>query len=120
MPPYPGFVSGTYRAKSPVAASERTVNWYVEPLTGLGKNRAALFPIPGERVWSAGSTGFGRGLFEVGGRLFGVFGPNLDEILVEGSRVTRFSTLPIDVNPTPILHNTDGGDTLFVAAGRNL
>lgn len=117
MPPYPGFVSGTYRAKSPVSVAERTVNWYVEPLPGAGKNAAALFTIPGETVFSVGTTGVGRGLFEVGGRVFGVFGDVLEEIFQDGGRTTRMTQLAVDGAQVPVLHNTDGGDTLFVAAG---
>lgn len=120
MPPFPGFVSGSYRAKSPVAASERTVNWYVEPLPSSGKNAACLLPIPGETVFSVGTVGVGRALFEVGGRVFGVFGEHLDEILVDGTRVSRSTTLTPDPSPAVLLHNTDGGNTVFIVSGRTL
>lgn len=117
---YPGIVSGTYQAKNPVAASERTVNWYVEPLPASGKNAACLLPIPGEKVFMLNTFSPGRALFEVGGRVFAVCGPDLVEVLSDGSRLHRYAALAPDPFPAVLLHNTDGGNQLFIVSGQQL
>ena len=126
MPAIPNFLGGSYTAQSPLVDQERTVNLYLERAEAPGASaRLALYPIPGFRVSSTGTTGFGRAHLAVGGREFCVIGTDFIEINQFGVRTSR-GTVAIDGNPATISSNGDGGGSdaldigeLFITSGGN-
>lgn len=74
------------QSKRPQDDPQRTLNWYPEK---TGKT-LTLKPRPGTTLkWRFAINGGGRNLLSLGGRLFGVRGAYLQEILPDGSSVVR-------------------------------
>ncbi len=69
-----GFVGPSAPSQSPIADCERTVNYYVEPLSQTARSRAALYPSPGFSTLSTVSQVGGRALYEMNDLCFGVWG----------------------------------------------
>ena len=119
MPAIPNFLGGSYTAQSALVDQERTVNMYLERAEAPGATaRTALYPIPGFRVSSTGTTGFGRAHFATGGREFCIIGTDFIEINQFGVRTSR-GTVAIDGNPATISSTGDAGGELFITSGGN-
>jgi hypothetical protein len=114
----PSWVGGTYISQSVVAANERTVNFYVEPINAPGaKARGALYPRPGVDVFATVSTaGVWRARFAENGRAFGIIGSTLYEVFADGTMTSR-GTVAIDGNPATICSNGDAGGQLGITSG---
>ncbi|HYE88055.1 MAG TPA: hypothetical protein VEA16_16950, partial [Vicinamibacterales bacterium] len=116
---YPGFCGGSYVSQSPIAANERTVNFYVERLElPTGKSRDVLYPSPGVESLATASTTGGRAHFAQDGREFCVIGPTFYEVSSAGALTSR-GTVTVDQYPATICSNGDGGDQIFVTSGNN-
>lgn len=116
---YPAFIGGSYQSQSPLAADQRTVNFYVERLEVPGvKSEAALYPTPGVSAFLAAGTGPIRALGEGpgGSRAFAVAGSSLVELASDGTVTTR-GTVLADALPAQIVHNGPNGGQLLVASG---
>lgn len=123
---WPGFVGPSYISQSPIAANERTVNYYIEQVESGGMTKAALFPTPGVTSVSGGpSSGTGRANFFQNGRHFLIVGAFLYESDVAGILTTRLVTgvadgsLVLDNRPATINGNGDAGGQLFITSGGN-
>jgi hypothetical protein len=115
---YPAFIGGSATSQASVASGERTINWYVEPLTAAGaKNAAALYPTPGTALFSA-ATGAApvRALFQQNDRVFAVVGAEFVEVDAAGGRTVR-GTVALDTAPATITANGDGGGQVFITSG---
>lgn len=120
MPPYPGFLFGSYEAQSPIADCEALINMYPETSESPGaKSKMVLYPTPGVEAFTTTPTPHvgGRGMFTNGdGRVFGVTGLRLYEYLTDGSYVER-GTVTGDSNPAYFCSNGDGGNQLGICSG---
>lgn len=114
---YPAFIGGSYESQSPLAASERTVNFYVERLESPGaKNRAALYPSPGLRSFVTVTDSPVRALAGApGGRAFALVAGTLYEIFANGTATSR-ATIGADVRLATISHNGPNGGQLFITS----
>jgi hypothetical protein len=118
MARFPGFIGSSYRSQSPIAAQERTVNFYTERIETPGaKAQVVLYPTSGVEVFSpAGNESPGRAMYALGGRMFAVIGPTFYEIGPGGVRTVR-GVVAVDANPATIVGNGDGGSQLFITSG---
>lgn len=119
---FDSFVGGSYKSQAITADSERTVNWYVEPMEVPGATtRAALYPVPGVESLAEAYTGVGRAHFAMDGREFVIIGDWFSDVLEDGS-LTSHGTLPAGASPvdtrTPatIDSNGDGGQELLIVS----
>lgn len=124
MPPYQGFVGGSYVAQSPVADGEQLMNAYLEPLgVQSGRSRLAMYPIPGVEELDEVASSPGRGghivlVHEGVEREFAVIGTKFGEIGATGA-FTSIGTVAVDANPATASYNGDGGGQVFVTSGNN-
>lgn len=116
---YPGFVGPSYTSQSPIADSQRLVNWHVERLENArAKVPAAIYPTPGVRVFATPPEGSpGRGIWAQDGRCFAVSGHKLNELDAAGG-VTDRGTVTADLNPATGNFSGDGGEEFFVTSGQ--
>lgn len=118
---YPFFIGPAYTGQSVNLDAERCVNLYVEPSESQGaKNVAALYPTPGIDVVGTLPLYPCRGLYEVNGRSFAVYGNGLFEILTLSpfTYVLR-GFMATDAKPATLCSNGDAGNQLFVTSGGN-
>lgn len=113
----PGFIGGSATSQSPIAAMERTVNWYVEPLPRTGKNEAALYPTPGQRAIVQVPDVGTRALFAMNGRVHAVMGGTVYEVFPGTATATSRGSVPQDGNPAQIVSNGAAGGALLVVSG---
>ena len=120
MPPYPGFVGGSYVAQSQSAANERTINWYVERQeVQTGKSQDVLYPAPGYTTLATNTATGGRAhAYHWSGREFAVQGTAFVEISQAGT-ITSRGTVAVDQYPATICSNGDGGNQVFITSGNN-
>ena len=116
----PGFIGGSNYSQSLIAEVERTVNWYVEPLTSVAKNQAALYPTPGQSPLITVSDVGTRGLLSVNGRTHGVIGPSVYELLPSTQAATSRGSVTQDNNPAQLAYNGAAGGQIAIASGGNL
>lgn len=92
MARFPLFVNGAYRALSPTADDEQTINWYPERYKEEAPGAVtemALYPTPGVATHMNVIEGLGgRAAFSMNGRTFFVIGSKLVEMLT-GSYLIR-------------------------------
>src|ERR1700722_505280 len=88
----PGFIGGSYRSEAIFADVQRCVNWYAEIVeSGVGENSSVLYPTPGTVIFGTAASSLGtttgkpRGIIELNGQVFCVFGPGFYEILSTGA-----------------------------------
>lgn len=116
-----GFVGPAYRSQSMSADIEALINWYMEPIeSGLGNNKAALYPCPGFSRVLLLPTGPIRGVFTQDGRMWAVGGAVLYEVTVNASGVWAFvarGTMLVDGNPVSWASNGDAGHQLVCCSG---
>lgn len=121
MPAFPGFIGGSATSQSMMADAERTVNWYVEKMTGEGaQGRQALYPTPGFEpyVLTGPITDLGmRAGLSINGRTFVVVGTGVYELLASRSAIRR-GTVAQDSNLAQIVAN-GVGDQLLIGSGGN-
>lgn len=120
MPPYPGFVGGSYVAQSPIAANARTMNLYCErqEIEGTTAPQDVFYPIPGVTTLDTAVVSPGRAHFAQDGREFVVIGPTLYEVSSVGTLTSR-GTVALDGNPATMCSSGDAGDELFITSGNN-
>jgi hypothetical protein len=114
-----GFCGGSYQAQSPLADSERTINFYPENSEDTDSTTdMSLYPTPGVRVVTAGtiSPGFAHAAFD--GREFAVFGNQFVEISQAGVRTVR-GAVTLGDTPATLSYNGKAGQQVLVTAGRN-
>lgn len=118
MPPYAGFIGGSYRSQSPITDQEQTFNWYLEKAESAGATSPnSLYPTPGVESFTEMMAIGGRANFSATGlRAFQVYGADLVETFIDGTNIVR-GTLATDSNPATICTNGDGGGQLFITSG---
>lgn len=116
---YPHFVNGSFASRSGVVALERTINWYIKPMSSPGaRNRVALFPTPGVTSFATGLAIGNRGMFEQNGRAYAVNAGKFCELMADGS-FTEHGTMATDANPATIAGNGEAGGQILVSSGNN-
>ena len=119
MPEYPQFVAGSHVSQSPLADTQRTVNWYPERLEQPGgTTKAALYPTPGVETLATAATSPGRAHFARAGHEYAVIGSQYVEIAADGTLTTR-GTVAVDEFPATITSNGAGGGQNFITSGNN-
>ncbi len=116
---YPFFIGPSYTSQSSNVDAERCVNMYLEVSEAPGaKVKYALYPTPGIDEAGVLPTYPCRGLLEVNGRKFGVYGAVLYEILtiVPFAYVVR-GTVAVDSSPATLCSNGAAGHQLFITSG---
>lgn len=86
------FVGGENNSRSRFWSSQSSVNLYVD-VQKDGRTPSALLPWPGEKMFSAGSSGTTRGMIEHNELLYIIVDTSLIEIDSLGNRTTR-GTIP--------------------------
>lgn len=114
---FPGFIGGSYRARSRFFDSQRTINLYPElSKTGTSKNIAALYGTPGLRLWKNFSGGGIRGMLRFNtNTVVVVSGPNVYTVTTTGASVLVGS---IDEFTTPV-SMASNGTTIMIVTGLN-
>src|SRR2546430_2561350 len=123
---YQGFLGGSAPSTSPIATSERTVNFYVESIGTRGpQSKVALYPTPGQQAWitAANSGGVltdvgGRGGIWTGARAFVAIGGGLYEVFADAT-ITKRGSVAQDANVAQLAYNGPTGDELLIASGGN-
>ena len=118
MPPYPGFIGGSYVGQSPVASNRRTVNYYVERQEVESQDALVLYPSPGVTSLDQAVESGGRAHYEKDGREFCVIGPTFYEVDSDGLLTSR-GTVAEDGNLATICGSGDIGDEVFITSGNN-
>jgi hypothetical protein len=120
MPAVPGFIGGSATSQSVIADAERTVNWYVEKMTGTAaKDVSALYPTPGflPYIVQGPITDLGiRAGLSVNGRTFVVVGGGFYELLASKTAVKR-GTVALDSRLAQIVANGSGAQLLIGSGG---
>jgi hypothetical protein len=118
MPLAPAFIGPSYTSLSPVAAGERTINFYLEKIDTAGAAFPwVLYPTPGMTLVGAFALGPARALFAQNDRLFAIVGTTLLEIF-ENYAVSARGAVATDAENSParITGNGDGGNQLAIAS----
>lgn len=118
---FPMFVGGAYRALSPVADDEQTINFYPEDVESEGAvAKTVLYPTPGVSTFCEITEAVGgRGAFAMNGRCFFVVGSKLAEVLANATYVIR-GDVTNDGLPATFASNGIGGDQLVVTSNDKL
>jgi len=119
MPRFPGFIGGSATSQSPIADGERTVNWYLEAMTGAAaQGKKALYPTPGFSPWIlSGITDVGtRAGLTIDDRTFVVVGTGLYELFAARTAVRR-GTVAKNSLLAQITSNGIGGQLLIASGG---
>jgi hypothetical protein len=110
----------SYTAKSVVAATQETVNWYPETL-GVGDEprKQVLVGRPGLKLFATLTPAKIRCLWAGGGRLFVVHGNKLSEIEEDGTITTASQTVAetAGVSPDPAQIFSNGHQLMIVSGG---
>ena len=117
---YPFFIGPAYTSQSVNLDAERCVNLYVEPSESQGaKNIAALYPTPGIDALGTLPLYPCRGLYEVNGRSFAVYGNAFYEILTITPTLTYTvrGFMATDSQPATMCSNGDAGKQVFITSG---
>lgn len=114
---YPNFIGSSYDGQNPISDAEELINFYLQQQESAGASAPnELLPTPGfQSAYSVNQVG-GRGMFEIDGRAFGVFGTGFYEWFDNTTSVLR-GTIALDGNPATISGNGSGGGQLFVTGG---
>lgn len=116
MPPYPGFIGPSATVRSRNVNAERTINFYLEGVSGTPKVSPWLVPTPGVRPFGVLDNGPVRALFAQDGRCFAVGGSSFYEVFAGGTATNRGTALA-DGRPATIASNGPNGGQLFVVSG---
>lgn len=118
---YPGFINGSYASASNMAAIERTLNLYVEPMESAGASvDAALYPFPGTvQFGPTPAENPVRGLFyeDIESRMFSVAGATLREIFANETAITRGTVGNDNGTVTFAFNGPNGGQVMMSSAG---
>ena len=125
MSKFPLFVNGAYRALSPTADDEQTINWfpeiYKEEAPGA-VTEVALYPTPGIRVFNeitgTGETG-GRAALAMSGRCFFIIGSKLVEVYEDGHFDIR-GDVGNDGSPAKMVSSGVTSEQLVLCSAGNL
>ncbi len=111
-------IGPTYRAASPIADTERCVNWIPEIIGGgaKGQNRIYYRMRPGHRPFCFLRDSPVRQLYALNGRVFAVAGGNFFEILANGAS-RQWGLLRAASAPATMCSNGDGGFQIFIVSG---
>jgi hypothetical protein len=116
---FPLFVNGAYRALSPTADDEQTINWYPEILKQEAPGAVAeivLYPTPGiETFLTVTETAGGRAAYALNNRCFFVVGSKLVEVFSDGHYELR-GDVGNDGKPAQMVSSGLGSDQLLVAS----
>lgn len=94
--PYPGFVGPSYTSQSKIAAYDRTVNWYPEPIeSGTGTAKYWLAPTPGYTLAFTLDDAPGRGGFTLADNLYFVSGASFYSGFTFRGTVTNLTDAPV-------------------------
>jgi hypothetical protein len=116
---FPNFTGGSYKAQSPIAANEETINFYLEQVEVAGTAaKVVLYPTPGVDGIGTSTGSPGREHTFVAEREFGVFGGRFQEVAQDGT-VTDHGAVAVDSNPATISYNGEGGGQLLITSGDN-
>lgn len=111
-----GLVGPSYQELSLPFDAQRTINMY-PVLDDMGKEKAALYGVPGLALFATCGTGSGRKTFQSeNGRAFVVAGAGLYEVLADGSSVLRGALEQTEGNVTIAENPTQ----LAICDGQNL
>lgn len=113
------FVGPSNRSRSRTYDSEQTINWYVEVAdAGTPRAKAELLGTPGCTIWSWGSAGPNRGLFEQDGRAFTVTGTQFGELpSTAGTAIGNTATVAGTTEPVTFASNGQQGLQVLVTSG---
>lgn len=93
MSKFPLFVNGAYRAMSPTADDEQTINWFPEVYKDEapgGITEVALYPTPGIQTFAEVTEGVGgRAAMAMAGQCFFIIGSKLVELFANGTHTVR-------------------------------
>lgn len=117
---WPQFISGAYRARSPIAANEALVNAYVETIDAASEaKRAFLFGTPGRLPKVTAGTVICRGEWSQDGLTVAVIGGTVYTVNTTAWTVTACGTVANDGALVSMASNGRGGEQLgIVSAGR--
>lgn len=116
---YPGFIGPSNTLRSPIADSERTVNWYYEPITpgsGPGGARGYLKPTPGIEPYVVLPKAPIRQLWSQDGHCYVVAGNGFYEITAGRTYVLR-GLIAVDSRPVSISSNGSAGNQAYIVSG---
>lgn len=116
MADFPGFVGGSYTARTKNLAADESMNLYYEAAeSGTGKSPAALIGTPGLSLWGTLPTTPVRGLWAGEDRLFAAGGGKLYELASNGTP-TELGDIADDGGPVQIFPN--GNQLLIISGGQ--
>jgi len=119
MSQVPSFIGPSNVNQSSVFDGEDTLNWYLETSEqSATKNRAALYPTPGQTTWLTNTEIGGRALLSINGLFHGVIGGALKEFSASAVATLR-GAVAQDSNPATISYNGPTGNQLFITSGGN-
>lgn len=121
MPVYPGFFGGSVPSQSPIATSERTVNWYVEKVGTEGpQSKKAFYPTPGFTPWNVvPTTDLGlRAALAIGSSTYTMMGSGLYQAFAT-TTITKLQTLSQDSNLAQMVYNGPTGGQICIGTGGN-
>lgn len=121
MPQYPGFFGGSVPSQSPIATSERLVNWYLEKVATQGpQNKAAYYPTPGFAAWNPlMTTDLGlRAALSIDSRTFMMMGSGFYQAFATQT-LTKLQTFSQDSNLAQMVYNGPTGGQICVGTGGN-
>lgn len=118
---FDAFLGGSNRTQSPIADSERTINFYLELADSpAAKGQRALYPSPGFLTVFDGHTDQRvRGSFAQSGRAWAVIGAQLYELFWDGATMTGTVRGAVATNSLPATFSSNGvgGNQLFITSG---
>jgi|TARA_B100000949_G_C14289143_1_gene456180 hypothetical protein len=114
---FPGFVGPSYVSQSPILATQRCVNWYLESSeVGDEPFQSALYPTPGCEERHTFDESPVRGMLEHNGRCFVVVGQTFYELYNDKTITpTVRGTVARNVDPATLVAN-DMGDEIFITS----
>lgn len=115
---FPEFCGASYKAFSPMFCPEVTMNWVLEPAgSRASKSPAVLLPIQGVEDFGRSTAVGGRGLYALGGKLFGVQGNTFCEFDSNGNE-TVIGNVAADDLPASMT-GEEASRQVLVASGNN-
>lgn len=115
----PGFIGSSDRSQSLIANCERTMNYYIEVLPRSSKNKAALYPTPGQQVFIVTDFVNTRALFTMNDMTFAVVSNHLMTLASTGNATVIGFPMTLDENPAVITMNGPIGNQVLISSGHN-